>query len=115
MAREVFHHRPPGGRTMHPQRDYWTPMSPAQEAEARAAERDRKKLDPGYVTAAEAGQLPRTPENVDRIAASQPSWPELRMPMNRLDLEPDTGASHERRAVEAATLFQGGPVGGSKE
>lgn len=62
--------------------DHVTPLTPAQLEREKVREAERKKFDPGYVTAEEAAALPdaarEDPAVVARVSASARDWPENR-------------------------------------
>lgn len=94
----------------------YTPWT--REAVARAKEREsqRKKLDPGYITAEEASALPaemRTDPVVRaRVRMSEEHWPERNQPASQVmrpeNLPLGDGGEQEVRRVDAASLFDGG-------
>lgn len=94
-----------------------TPLTPQELAQAREAEDRRKGFDPHYITADEARRL--TPDEKarrdvqERVAYSQPDWPENRMSATVAlgELKGGGGESVELRPTEAASLFDGRKVG----
>ena len=96
-----------------------TPLSPEELAKAREAEAQRKRFDPDYITAADAHALPpevsSKPEVAQRIARSQPDWPENQMSATEAlgPLPPGSGEEYVRKEqVDAASLFTGEVAGG---
>lgn len=93
------------------------PLTPEQYARRKAVEQARKAVDPAYITAEEAGQLP--PEAMTdplvraRVESSARHWPENDMPTSSVftDLPEGEGGTVERYKVPAESLFRGGPAG----
>lgn len=110
-------------RTMHPrthQRE--TPLTKSELEKARAAEVQRREFDPDYITAAEAHALPpemvSQPEVAQRIARSQPDWPENHMSATEAlgRLEPGSGEVYQRQErPDAEGLFTGEVSGGPQQ
>ncbi len=96
-----------------------TPLTPEELAKAREAEAQRKQFDPDYITAADAHALPpevsSKPEVAQRIARSQPDWPENNMSATEAlgPLVPGSGEVYTRKEqVDASSLFTGEVAGG---
>lgn len=93
----------------------YTALPPDQVAKLKEAEAYRKKVDPGYVTAQEAAEIPEAmrsdPLVVARVRASSEHWPERKAAAsavhNPRTLPGGQGEDTQIRDVEAASLFHG--------
>lgn len=92
---------------------YRHPLKGERFAEAKAAESERKKYDPGYVTAEDVQAMPREvqtrPDVAERINRSRHDWPENRSTATRAlgPLPTGDGSTVEDRPVDAQALFSG--------
>lgn len=96
-----------------------TPLTQEELAQAREAEKARKKWDPSYITAAEAREMPAEvaarPDVAARVQYSQPDWPENRMSATEALGPLPTGAGEsyiQKEQRPAEELFSPEPRGG---
>ncbi len=98
------------------------PASPEEHERAKAAEKERQKWDPSYITAEQASRITpevaaTNPELAARVQYSAPSWPE-----NSLAMSQSLGAAgtlpggegetvSEGRSIDPADIFTGRRVG----
>lgn len=98
--------------------DHFTPATEERMAELREQERQRKRFDPGYLSAEDAAKLSdvakQDPTVRARVESSMPHWPENEAAMSatlRGVQDSDNGVPTDRRDVNAADVFAGRKVG----